>query len=356
MNLDDLRTMRELDSQNFLNDVNTLPDQTAEAWSLAQSYTLPDSFRGVKHVVITGMGGSAMGGALVQAYVAGECGVPITVVRDYSLPASAGPETLVIASSHSGDTEETLAVSQAALERGARLMAITRGGKLGKLADDAGLPVWRFEHAGQPRAAVGYSFMLTLGTLVKLGLIPDQSAEVAGAVAALREQQQRLRADVPVTANPAKRMAGQLVDRVPLIFGSGHLAPVARRWKGQINEVAKAMAVFDELPEMDHNSVVGTLYPDGLVAKFMALFLRSGFEHPRNRRRAEVTREIYMTAGFNTDAIEAVGPSPLAHMFTSLHFGDYTSFYLATCYGIDPSPVPQIDYLKEQLSLSTLAA
>ncbi len=160
---------------------------------------------------------------------------------------------------------------------------------------------------------------------------------------------------MPVTSNPAKRLAGQFMDRVPLIIGGGHLAPVARRWKSQINEVAKALAVFDELPEMDHNSVAGTLYPDRLIDKHLALFLRSSFEHKRQARRADVTREIYMTAGFNTDAIEAVGPSRLAHMLTSLHYGDYTAFYLAICYEIDPSPVPQIDYLKEQLASSSLA-
>jgi glucose/mannose-6-phosphate isomerase len=352
MNLDDQRTMRTLDSRDFLHDLEALPDQLAQAWGLARSYALPDSYRDVKHIVITGMGGSAIGGSLVQAYVAAECRLPIAVLRDYDLPASTGPETLVIASSHSGNTEETLAASQSALERGARLVAITRGGKLANLAEQAGLPVWRFEHSGQPRAAVGYSFMLTLGVLVRLGLLPDPSAVVGGAVAAMRQQQQRLRADVPVTGNPAKRMAGQLMDRIPLIFGAGCLAPVARRWKGQINEVAKAVAVFDELPEMDHNSVVGTLYPEMLVGKFMALFLRSSFEHPRNGRRAEVTREIYLTAGFNTDAIEASGPSSLAHMFTSLHFGDYTAYYLAMANGVDPSPIPQIDYLKEKLTTS----
>jgi glucose/mannose-6-phosphate isomerase len=350
MNLDDQRTMRSLDSQNFLHHIDTLPDQMAQAWELAQSYASPDDYHDVQHIVITGMGGSAIAGSLVQAYVAPASRLPVTVLRDYNLPASAGPATLVIASSHSGDTEETLAASQSALECGAGLLAITRGGKLGQWAEAAGRPVWRFEHSGPPRAAVGYSFMLTLGVLVKLGLLPDPSAEVAGAVAAMRAQQQRLHADVPVAGNPAKRMAGQLMDRIPLIFAAGGLAPVARRWKGQINEVAKAVAVFDELPEMDHNSVVGTLYPERVLGKFMALFLRSSFEHPRNGRRAEVTREIYMTAGFNTDSIEASGPSPLAHMFTSLHFGDYTAFYLAMAYGVDPSPIPQIDYLKEQLS------
>lgn len=350
MNLDDLGYMQSLDSQNFLQDIDTLPDQVAQAWSLAQSYQLPAEWRDVRHIVITGMGGSAIGGSLVQALAAPECPVPISVVRDYRLPAVNGPDTLVIGSSHSGNTEETLSAVQAALERGARVLVITRGGKLGALVEQRGLPVWRFEHTGQPRAAVGFSFMLVLGALVKLGLVADRSAEVAEAVTAMRGQQRQLRANVPVVQNPAKRMAGQLMDRYAALFGADHMAPVARRWKGQINEVSKAWASFDELPEMDHNTVVGTLHPESLVSKFMMLFLRSAHDHPRNRLRAEVTREIFMTAGFNTDTIEGMGGSPLAHMLTALHFGDYTAFYLAVCYGVDPSPIPQIDYLKEQLA------
>ena len=350
MNLDDLDHFHSLDSQNFLRDVDTLPDQVSGAWVLGQSLSLPESYRAVRNIVVTGMGGSAIGGTLTQALVAGECPVPFNVVRDYTLPAYVGPGSLVIGSSHSGNTEETLGACQAALQRGASLLAITRGGKLATLAEQHNQPVWRFEHGGQPRSAVGFSFMLTLAALTRLGLVADKTGQVAGAVAAMREQQARLRADSPVARNPAKRMAGQLMDRLAAIFASDYLAPVARRWKGQINEIGKAAALFDELPEMDHNSVVGTVYPEGLINKFMVLFLRSSHDHPRNQLRADVTREIYMTAGFNTDAIEAIGDSPLAHMLTSLHFGDYTAFYLAMCYGIDPSPIPQIDYLKEQLS------
>ncbi len=350
MNLDDLNSLHALDSQNFLADVDGLPDQAAGAWALSQSYTIPDSYRDVSSIVIAGMGGSAIGGSLLQAYVAAECPLPISVLRDYDLPAYVGPGTLVIGSSHSGNTEETLSACQAAVERGALLLAITRGGRLAALAAGAGGPVWRFEHAGQPRSAVGFSFMLALGVLQKLGLVADKSAEVAAAVAAMRQQQPALSADSPVTHNPAKRLAGQIMDRLPLIFGSGYLAPVARRWKRQINEVGKALAVTDELPEMDHNAVVGTMYSEALVAKSIAIFLRSGFDHPRNQLRADVTRQIYMTGGFNTDAIEAVGPNPLAHMLTALHYGDYVSFYLAICYHTDPSPIPQIDYLKSELS------
>lgn len=349
MNLDDLDHFRALDSQNFLQDIDTLPDQVEQAWALGAQYSLPDDYRRVRQIVITGMGGSATGGTLAQALVAGECPVPIRVLRDYRLPAYVGPDTLVIGSSHSGNTEETLSACQAALERGARLLALTRGGKLGALAEQRGLPVWRFEHAGQPRSAVGFSFMLTLAVLAKAGLVADPSAQVAEAVAAMRRQQAHLRAETPVVHNLAKRMAGQIMERVGAIYGADYLAPVARRWKGQINEVAKSFALFDELPEMDHNSVVGTVYPDETLSKFMVLFLRSAHDHPRNRLRVDVTRQIYMTAGFNTDIIDANGPSPLADMLTVLHYGDYTAYYLAMCYDIDPSPIPQIDYLKEQL-------
>ena len=349
MNLDDLNYFKSIDTQNFLNDIDTLPDQVESAWSLGQSLSLPETHKAVTHVVITGMGGSAIGGALAQALVAPECAVPITLVRDYALPAFVGSNTLVIGSSHSGNTEETLSACEFALRRGAKLLAITRGGRLAELAEARGAPVWRFVHAGAPRSAVGLSFMLALAALVKLGVVADKSSDVAEAVAAMRAQQISLRADVPAIRNPAKRMAGQLMDRIAAIFASDYLAPVARRWKGQISEVGKAWGQFEELPELDHNSVVGTMYPEALVTKFIVLFLRSAHDHPRNRLRAEVTREIYMTAGFNTDEIEATGPSPLAHMLTALHFGDYTAYYLAMCYGVDPSPIPQIDYLKEQL-------
>jgi glucose/mannose-6-phosphate isomerase len=350
MNLDDLDHFRALDSQNFLHDIDTLPDQVAEAWALGSGYDLPAAYRAPRQVVVTGMGGSAIGGALAQAVVGGECTAPLSVVRDYRLPAYVGPETLVIASSHSGNTEETLSAAEAALGRGARVMAITRGGKLGALAEARGLPVWRFQHTGQPRAAVGYSFMLTLAALFKAGLIGDLSAQVAEAVAAMRAQQPQFRAETPVVNNPAKRMAGQLMERIGAIYGADYLAPVARRWKGQLNEVGKSLALFDELPEMDHNAVVGTMFPEQTLSKVMVLFLRSAHEHPRNRLRVDVTREIFMTAGFNTDVIDANGPSPLADMLTVLHYGDYAAYYLAMCYDIDPSPVPQIDYLKQQLA------
>jgi len=352
MNLDDLNHFKSIDSQNYRRHIDGLPDQVRAGWELGQASAFPESYRTVTHVVLTGMGGSGIGGALTQALVAPKCSIPVTVLRDYGLPAFVGPNTLVVGCSYSGDTEETLSACDQALARGARLLTITTGGQLARLAEANGAPVWQFEHDGPPRSAVGYTWMLTLAALVKLGVVADPLDNVAEAVVALRAQQESLHAESPVTRNPAKRMAGQLMDRIVAVFASDYLPPVARRWNGQIAELAKAWAQFAELPEADHNQLVGTMYPEALVNKFMVLFLRSAHDQPRNQRRAEVTREIYMTAGFNTDTIEATGPSPLAHMLTALHYGDYVAYYLAMCYGVDPTPIPQIDYLKDQLAKS----
>jgi len=194
--------------------------------------------------------------------------------------------------------------------------------------------------------------MLPLALLCRLGFLSDKSADLAEAVGVMREQQAILHADVPVVRNPAKRMAGQLMDRFVAVFGSGYLAPVAQRWKGQINENAKAWGQYEALPELDHNSVVGTSYPESLIGKFIVLFLRGASSHPRNAARLNATQELYMTQGFNTDVVEARGRSPLAQMLTCLHYGDYASYYLAMAYGVDPTPVELIERLKAQLAVT----
>jgi len=208
------------------------------------------------------------------------------------------------------------------------------------------------DHAGPPRAAVGTSFAYTLRLLARLGQIPDPSGEVASAVAAMRAQRERLGAASPVVRNPAKRMAGQLMDRWPIFFGAGLLAPVARRWRTQIAELAKAMAQFEELPEADHNMVAGVEHPKPMVGPTMVVFLQSSFNHPRNLKRLEATRQVLMLEGFNTDIIDCPGPSRLAQQWTGLHMGDYLAYYLAMAYGVDPTPVMAIEDLKARLSAS----
>jgi glucose/mannose-6-phosphate isomerase len=178
-----------------------------------------------------------------------------------------------------------------------------------------------------------------------MGLIPDPEKELMEAMAGMRSQQDTLRADVPVAQNPAKRMAGQLVGRWVNVYGSGILAPVARRWKSQLNELAKAGAGFEFLPEADHNALAGLENPE-LQMKTITLFLRAPSDHPRNHLRADFTRQGFMVAGLNTDVYNANGESRLAHLWTALHFGDYMAYYLAMAYGTDPTPVEALQNLK----------
>ncbi len=347
--LNDPTSYSSLDMQNMLGEIDALPEQLRHAWELGNSLPLPD-FSGIRTVLIAGMGGSAIGADLLAAYAAPLCPLPIIVHRNYDLPAWArGPETLVIVSSHSGNTEETLSAFQAAREAGCRILAITTGGNLAAQAQAENLACWQFEHHGQPRAAVGYSFGLLLAAFVRLGYLPGQQAAVQEAVAVMQTQQEHLRADVPVVHNPAKRMAGQLYGRWVAVFGADVLEPVARRWKGQIGEVAKAWGQFEFLPEANHNTLAGLLNPEDALAHTFALFLRAPSYHPRNRKRTDLTKHIMMLEGINTDFIDALGEGRLAQQWSALHFGDYTAYYLAMAYGIDPTPVVAIEDFKQQM-------
>ncbi len=351
MNLDDLDAFKKLDTLNMLGEIDNLPDQLAKAYELGMQQELPD-VKGVRQVLIAGMGGSAIGADLLASYSASLAPLPVSVHRDYGLPLYArGPETLVICSSHSGNTEETLDAFDAALQAGCRIMAVCTGGELAKRAREKNLPIWTFEHKGQPRAAVGYSFGLLLALFERLGFIPNQKEAMQDAVHFMKRSQETLKAEIPAAKNSAKRYAGQLMGRWVTVMGSGLLTTVARRWKGQINEVAKAGANFEFLPEADHNTLAGTENPEEtLNAHTMTIFLCAPSDHPRNHLRSELTRKAFMLEGLNTDFIEARGDTPLAHMWTTILFGDYMASYLAMGYGVDPTPIKSLVDFKRAMA------
>lgn len=337
------------DPEDMRRHIQGLPDQLQAGWTLGERQPpLPGGKP--RLVLVAGMGGSAIGADLVAAYAGPGLPVPFIVWRGYGLPAYVDRETLVILSSHSGNTEETLSAYDAARRAGARTLAITTGGELARRCEKDDAPLWRFEHVGQPRTAVGFSFALVLAALSRGGLTAAAGGEIQAAAQAMRQQQASLEPGSPVAHNPAKRMAGQLIDRMPLIVGGGLLAPVARRWRTQIAELAKAVAQFEELPEADHNMVAGVGYPEALIGRTMAIFLRAGLDLPRLAERSEATRQVLMVEGFNTDAVDAAGSTRLAQQWTCLHYGDYVAYYLALAYGVDPTPVAAIEDLKARLS------
>jgi len=349
--LDNLQQMKSVDTKDMYSDIQGLPDQLLRSWNAGQELLLPGVDR-LKHILIAGMGSSAIAADLAAAYAAPICPVPILVIRDYDIPAWAeGSQTLVIACSHSGNTEETLSAFAQARDRRCSLVAISTGGKLLEAAKAANVPFWDLHHEGQSSAAIGLSFGYLLAIFYRMGLIEDQFDKLQETVTAMKTQQKSFFAEIPAAQNPAKRLAGQLLGRWVTVFGSGIMAPVARRWKGQISKLAKAWAQFEFLPEADHNSLAGVVNPSDLLLNTMMLFLRSPSDHPRNFIREELTKNAMMMEGAGTDMVYARGDIPLAHIWTALHFGDYVAYYLAIAYEMDPTPVDAIEGLKAELEM-----
>ncbi len=349
MNLDDVSSFTKNDPQNMLTEIDGLPDQLVTAWELGMQMALP-AWEGIERVVIVGMGGSAIGADLINAYVTPHCPVPVVVCRNYDLPAwTKGPKTLMIASSHSGYTEETLSAFGQAESRDCHILAICTGGELAEKAQRAGAALCQFNHKGQPRAAVGYSFGILLAVFVRLGFLPDVESDLDVAVETMKAQQEYIKGDVPVINNPAKRLAGQCMNRWVSVIGSDFLTPVARRWKGQVSELAKAWGQFEFLPEADHNTLAGVINPENVLTQTLVLFLQASRCHPRNQLRTQLTKEIMMLEGLGTDFVRAQGDTRLAQMWSLLHFGDYFAYYLAMLYGANPTPVDAIQGLKERM-------
>jgi len=276
--------------------------------------------------------------------------LPIFICRDYSLPAFVDARTLVIASSYSGMTEETISSFKQALKTEAKKMAITTGGRLKTIAAKANVPVFSFDYKAQPRVAIGFSFMAILGSLQKLGFISDQSADVAETVLTLEELSQEIAEDVVLSRNPAKQLAGALYGHLAVIYGAGILSGVARRWKTQLNENSKAWAFYELSPELNHNAVVGYKFPPDLADKVLVVLLRSSFLPKTVQASYQVVCRLLEQDKVAYQIVEGRGKSRLSQMMSLLLFGDYLSYYLAILNQTDPTPISSISYLKGKLA------
>ncbi len=350
INLDDVKIYQQNDPEGMLARIKELPMQCRQAWQAAMSFKLPAGYDDVDKVVVLGMGGSAIGGDLVRSLVQSESRIPVIVHRDYGLPAFVDENTLVIASSYSGNTEETLSGFEPALKTKAKKLAMTTGGKLQQMAEANDIPVFKIEYKAQPRAALGFSFLPTLGVLQKLGFLKDKSADVAETVQVLEKLSARLEEKSPLTGNPAKQLAQRLYGCLPVIYGAGIAAEAAHRWKTQINENGKAWGFFEVFPELNHNATVGYPFPPEVAQKIRVILLRSPLFNERVKLRYDVTCELLKRAGVAYEFVDGEGRSALSQMMSLVMTGDFTSYYLAILYGVDPSPVEVISYLKDQLA------
>jgi glucose/mannose-6-phosphate isomerase len=349
--LDSPDVIRRIDVADMLGKVLELPSQMAQARRIAADLALTDRHRNVDAVLVLAMGGSAIGAELVAGMAGDRLRVPLLVHRDYALPAWAGERTLVVAVSHSGETVETLSGATAARRRGVPLAVVSTGGALGRQAEADGTPFLHYQQGGQPRAAVGLGVVLLHELLARAGLLADPDP-YAPAVEALESLLERNAPSVETEANQAKQLAWSIFGRIPIIFGAGAMSAVARRWKTQLNENAKAWAMYEPMPEANHNAIEGTLNPRELSDALYVVELREREEADAIAARYRVVEELLGERATNRSQVWAEGPSALARTLTAVALGDLVSVYLAILYQTDPTPVTLLAMLKERLARS----
>ncbi len=348
VDLDDPAARSRADPSGMLEAVLRLPEDVRAGYELGRAARDLPSAEGLEGVVLCGMGGSAISGDLIRAAWRDRLRIPFEVVRGPELPGHCGPRTLVVGSSYSGDTAETLACFEEAVRRGCRTVAVTSGGALARLAAEAGAAVVRLPaDLLAPRAAVGHLAFATAGALEAMGVLPPAADEVEEARRELAELLDRLGPERP--GNPAKALAARLEGRVPVIWGAeGIGAAAALRWKTNLNENAKVPAFASALPELDHNEVVG--WSAGAGQGFFVVALRHRGEHPDVAARFPPSIAVAREAGAEAEEVWASGRTDLARLFTLVATGDLVSVYLALLRGVDPTPVEAIDRLKRALA------
>jgi glucose/mannose-6-phosphate isomerase len=349
MVLDDTQAVLAGDPGGMLGLVASLGSQLREGFGRGRAAADLPSGSGVSAIVVAGMGGSGVAGDVLRSLYADRLPIPICVVKGYRLPEFCRRNTLVVASSFSGNTAETLAAFAEAASRGCRLVAITVGGELGVAAagEDAAL-VRVPDDVSVPRAALGYLVGAVLGVLDAMGLLPPATGDVDRAGAVLDELGRSLGADRGSSENEAKALASWLLGRTPVVWGTEGLAEAAAiRWKSQCNENAKVPALAGILPELDHNDIEG--WSPGSGSGFGLVVLRHQGEDPRVARRVGATLEAIEAAGLESREVGARGDTPIERVLSLIMVGDFVTTYLGVARGVDPTPIPILTGLKERL-------
>jgi len=339
-----------VDPTDQIADVIGLPEHLRDAlWRVESANLAPEDSPG--GLVVAGMGGSAVGGMLAVAALGDRASRPIVVSRDYGLPAWTTPDTTVLCSSYSGTTEETLAAYEAAGALGARRIVVTSGGTLADTARGDGVPVIPLPGGFQPRATVGYGLVVALEVAALAGCGERLHTEIDVAAAHAEQLVAEWGPDAPEDSL-AKTIARSLHGTVPQIAGAGLTAPIAYRWKTQVNENASAPAFAAELPELDHNEIVGW---EGAAAlgPFSAVFLDDCDLHPRVRARIELTQEVIGARAAATHRLQTLGESRVDRLVSMVLLGDLVSTYMAVLAGRDPAAIAPISQLKAALAEQT---
>jgi glucose/mannose-6-phosphate isomerase len=346
-----LESLKKLDKSNMLDLLLDFPLQCKAAVDIAEGAQVAFTKRGFTKIVFCGLGGSAIGADLIRSYLYFESKIPIQVFREYTLPACVDNTTLVFLSSYSGNTEETLSAYSQAKESGAILIALSSGGQLKEYAQRDKVGFIEIPGGLPPRCALGYMSIIPLCILGKLGLVKDAGRSINQTVAVLEHLKKGLSPRIGQKDNIAKSAALKLFNKLAVIYSASvHFDICAVRLRGQLAENSKALSSSHVFPEMNHNEIVGWENPRKLFKDFVVVMLRDKGAHPRVKLRMDITEDILHKEGIKIIEIWSRGEDLLARIFSLIYIGDFISYYLALLYGIDPTPVEKVTYLKNQLA------
>jgi glucose/mannose-6-phosphate isomerase len=345
--LDNPQKIKIQDKNSMLAFCTNISENYKKAYKNAEKISL--NFPKPDNIIVAGMGGSAIGGDLLKDWAKNKIQVPIEVNRDYQLPAYADKKTLVLITSYSGDTEESLSAFLDALNRGCMVYCISSGGALLEYAEKLNVPYLQVEKGMPPRAALPYMLMPLLVCMEKMGLTSGLEAEVSEAVLVLKRCADACSPEVASKNNLAKTLAIGINGSVPSIYGFGVYRSVAQRFKQQFNENSKIAAKWEVFPELDHNEIVGWEKSQDTAKHFSIIFINDPKSPKAILSRIKITKQLIKDSGVKMFDVESLGKTDLAKMLSVICLGDFISVYLAVLRKVDPTPVQTINHLKAAL-------
>ncbi|PIR99223.1 hypothetical protein COT87_00610 [Candidatus Collierbacteria bacterium CG10_big_fil_rev_8_21_14_0_10_44_9] len=350
--LDSREKIKELDKSDLLGSVEALADQIQDAWEQTKSLTFPSDYHQAKNIIVSGMGGSNLGSLVIKRLFKDELTLPLEIYPHYHLPGYVSPESLVLLSSYSGNTEETLAAVRQAQSVGAKIAVITSGGELAQMAKNNHWPMYlidaKYNSSHQPRMAIGYTVFGQLSMFAKMGLINISESDVLNLVDNLKEQISQLNPEG--TNDLAKLIAFASYDKHVVFVAAEHLIGAAHVMNNQFNENAKSLTSEWHLPEFNHHYLEALSYPKLAKETTVFFFFNSAIYHPRVQKRVLLTKSLVEQKGYETQMILATTETKLEQVFEVIMIAEFVACYLPVLYGIDPSPIPSVDWFKSQMS------
>ncbi len=352
-NLDSLKNIKKYDKSDMASILEVFALQCHEALTIADRVVMPTVYqkKNFSNIVFCGMGGSAIGAHLIKDILRHELKIPMFVCRQYTLPGFVGKTSLVVVSSYSGNTEETLSCFKEALKRGSAVVVISSGGKLEGLAKKYKMPFLKIHGDYPPRCAIGFSFFCGLKVLSNLKLVRNMSKDISETLKILDDLGVLMVPAVKIEHNEPKKIARMLVNKFIVIYSSSEFSEaLSIRFKGQLAENSKTFSSVNFVPELNHNEIEGWNKPASMLKNTIVIFLEDRNESKKIRCRFSATKKIIKPTGCKIITLIATGKSKMAKIFSLIYFCDWVSYYLAIINNVDPYPVKKIEKLKKELT------